>query len=151
MLKSFHHVGIVVEDMARSLAFYQSVLGGIIALDLAMDLREFGEGVGIPGAKARVIFLQIPGLSPQIELLQYSSGAGKRVARDSSSTRPGNTHAAFLVTDIARVYNDFNQKGAHFISKPSAFPAGHPLLGGVKFCYFQDPDGALLELVEFPR
>lgn len=151
MLKGFHHMGIVVEDMARSLGFYEKVLGGTIGLDLMMDLPQFGAGVGIPGAKARIVFLQIPGLSPQVELIQYISPAGKQTAGDFSPTAFGTTHLAFLVGDIEQVYRDLNQKGVRFTSKPSAFPAEHPLLGGVKFCYFRDPDGAVLELIEVPQ
>jgi catechol 2,3-dioxygenase-like lactoylglutathione lyase family enzyme len=151
MLKSLHHVGIVVEDMARSLGFYQSVLGAAVALDLVMDLPEFGQGVGIPGAKARIVFLQVPELSPQIELIQYSSPRGTRLAGDSSSNSFGNTHIAFRVADIGRIHKSFTEKGVDFVSKPSAFPADHPILGGVKFCYFRDPDGALLELIEVPQ
>jgi glyoxylase I family protein len=149
MLKGLHHVGIVVEDMARSLGFYETVLGGTIGLDLLMDLPQFGAGVGIPGAKARIVFLQIPGLSPAIELIQYTSPIGKRT--DLSSIGFGSTHVAFHVADIEQTQRDFNQKGVRFLSGPSAFPPDHPLLGGVKFCYFRDPDGALLELIQVPQ
>ena len=114
-----------------------------------MDLPQFGAGVGIPGAKARIVFLQIPGLSPSIELIQYISPDGKRA--DLSSIGFGNTHVAFLVADIEQTHRDFKQKGVHFLSEPSAFPPDHPLLGGVKFCYFRDPDGALLELIQVPQ
>lgn len=149
MLKGLHHVGIVVEDMVRSLGFYETVLGGKIGLDLMMDLPQFGAGVGIPGASARIVFLQIPGLSPSVELIQYISPAGKRV--DLPSTGFGSTHVAFLVADIEQTHHDLKQKGVHFTSGPSGFPADHALLGGVKFCYFRDPDGALLELIEAPE
>jgi glyoxylase I family protein len=149
MLKALHHVGIVVEDMARSLGFYETVLGGTIGLDLLMDLPQFGAGVGIPGAEARIVFLQIPGLSPSIELIQYSSPVGKRT--DLSSIGFGNTHVAFHAVDIEQTHRAFKQKGVRFLSEPSAFPPDHPLLGGVKFCYFQDPDGALLELIQVPQ
>ncbi len=149
MLKGLHHVGIVVEDMARSLAFYETVLGGTIGLDLMMDLPQFGAGVAIPGAKARIVFLQIPGLSSSVELIQYHSPMGKRT--DLSSIGFGNTHVALHVADIEQTHRDFDQRGVHFLSGPSAFPSDHPLLGGVKFCYFRDPDGALLELIQVPQ
>jgi glyoxylase I family protein len=150
MLKNLHHVGIVVEDMTRSLRFYQTVLGGTIGLDLMMDLPEFARGVGIGGAKARIIFLQIPELSSQVELIQYTSPVGKRMT-NHLRTEFGTTHLAFRVADIASVHKTFTEKGVHFDSAPSSFPADHPLLGGVKFCYFRDPDGALLELIEVPN
>jgi catechol 2,3-dioxygenase-like lactoylglutathione lyase family enzyme len=123
MLKGLDLVGVVVEDMAR--------------------------GVGIPGAKARIVFLQIPGLSPSIELIQYTSPIGKRT--DLSSIGFGSTHVAFHVADIEQTHRDFNQQGVRFLSAPSAFPPDHPLLGGVKFYYFQDPDRALLELIQVPQ
>lgn len=151
MVKSIHHAGIVVEDMARSLKFYQAILGGTVGLDLMMDLPAFGQGVGIAGAKARIVFLQLPELAPQIELIQYVSPAGKRMTSDILANGIGNSHVAFQVDDITGVHKSFTEKGVRFISAPSSFPAEHPLLGGVKFCYFRDPDGALLELIELPH
>jgi glyoxylase I family protein len=151
MLKSLHHVGMVVKDMARSLEFYQSALGGAIMLDIVMDLAEFGQGVGIPGAKARIVFLQIPELSPQIELIQYISPSGQVAKTAVLPNAIGSTHVAFLTADINRVHKSFSEMGVRFISTPSTFPADHPLLGGVTFCYFEDPDGAVLELIQIPN
>jgi glyoxylase I family protein len=150
MLKSLHHVGMVVEDMARSLAFYQELLGGTVGLDLAMDLPAFAAGVGIPDAKARIVFLQLPGISSSVELIQYLSPVGKPAASNSPSNTPGRAHVAFQVADIHETYDSFQKKGVKFLSRPSVFPADHPQLGGVAFCYFQDPDGGLLELIETP-
>ncbi len=149
MLKGLHHVGVVVEDMARSLGFYETVLGGTIGLDLLLDLPQFGAGVGIPGAKARIVFLQIPGFSTAIELIQYHSPIGKHTGL--SSIGFGNTHMAFQVANIEQTHRDFTQKGVRFLSEPSAFPPDHPLLGGVQFCYLQDPDGTLMELIQVPQ
>jgi catechol 2,3-dioxygenase-like lactoylglutathione lyase family enzyme len=150
MLKGLHHVGVIVEDMDRSLAFYQGTLGGTIGLDLLMDLPEFAAGVGIAGAKARIVFMQLPAMSPALELIQYSSPAQKRAAPVSTDTL-GSVHVAFQTADIKQTYDWLTGKGVHFISGPSAFPADHPQLGGIKFCYFRDPDGALLELIEVPQ
>lgn len=151
MIKSLHHIGIAVEDMDRSLAFYQGKLGATVALDLAMDLPEFGSGVGIANAKARIVFLQIPEMSSQLELIQYISPIGKRVGGESAGNILGRIHAALLVSDIKRTYENLSANGVQFVSKPSSFPADHPVLGGVAFCYFRDPDGALLELIQLPQ
>ncbi len=151
MIQSLHHIGVVVQDMERSLAFYRDVLGATVALDISTDLAEFGNGVGIAGARARIVFLQIPGMSSQLELLQYASPAGKRVAGESSGNVLGRIHAALQVGDIKRAYENLRAKGVEFVSKPSIFPAADPVLGGVGFCYFRDPDGALLELIQLPQ
>lgn len=150
MIKSLHHIGIAVEDMTRSLDFYQNRLGATVALDLRMDLPEFGSGVGIANAKARIVFLEIPGMSSQLELIHYTSPAGKPALGDSSGNTFGRIHAALQVSDIKRSYESLSAKGVQFVSKPSAFPGDHPVLGGVAFCYFRDPDGALLELIQLP-
>lgn len=151
MIQNLHHIGIAVEDMTRSLAFYQDKLGATVALDISMDMAEFGNGVGIANAKARIVFLQIPGMSSQLELLQYTSPAGKRVPDNSAGNSIGRIHAALQVSDIKRVYESLSAKGVQFVSKPSIFPADHPVLGGIGFCYFRDPDGALLELIQLPQ
>ena len=151
MIRSLHHIGIAVEDMARSLGFYQAKLGATVALDLLMELPQFGNGVGIPNAKARIVFLQVPEMASQIELIQYISPAEKSSAANSPSNTVGRIHAALLVSDIQSAYENFSAKGVDFVSKPSAFPADHPILGGVSFCYLRDPDGALLELIQLPQ
>jgi len=151
MLKSLHHIGVAVQDMTRSLAFYRDKLGASVALDLMMDLPEFGNGVGISNAKARIVFLQIPTMSSQLELIQYISPSGRRIAPDSSSDTVGRMHAALQVIDIKSAYEALKAKGIEFVSKPSFFAADHPVLGGIGFCYFRDPDGALLELIQLPQ
>ena len=152
MLKSVHHSGVVVEDMARSLAFYQTTLGATVGLDLMMDLPTFWQGVGIAGAKARIVFLQLPELSASIELIQYLSPVGKRMVSEPVANGIGcNAHVAFTVDDIFAAHKSLTEKGVRFVTAPAAFPMDHPQLGGVKFCYFRDPDGALLELIEVPH
>jgi glyoxylase I family protein len=152
MVKNIHHAGVIVEDMARSLAFYQTTLGATVGLDLMMDLPTFGQGVGIAGATARIVFLQFPELSASLELIQYLSPAGKRVVSEPMPNGiGGNAHVAFRVDDIFAVHKSFTEKGVRFVTAPAVFPPDHPQLGGVKFCYFRDPDGALLELIEVPQ
>ena len=151
MFKSLHHIGIAVKDMERSLAFYRDTLGASVALDLVMDLPEFGSGVGISNAKARIVFLQIPEMPSQLELIQYTSPSATNIDAGSSSDAVGRIHAALQVADIRRTYDALRAKGVQFVSKPSIFPSDHPVLGGVGFCYFRDPDGALLELIQLPQ
>ena len=150
MVITVHHFGVAVQDMERSLAFYKNALGATIGLDLGMELPAFGRGVGIPGAQARVVFLQVPGMAPQLELIQYLTPQGRAGGAAADVPIFGTIHAALQVGDIQRAYEELQAKGVRFDSQPSRFPADHPLLGGVAFCYFRDPDGALLELIEFP-
>jgi catechol 2,3-dioxygenase-like lactoylglutathione lyase family enzyme len=53
----------------------------------------------------------------------------------------GAAHLAFEVDDIDQAYNDLTRKGVRFVSPPRRS-------GNVKGCYFEDPDGITLELLQ---
>ena len=113
---------IVAEDVARSAAFYSEVLGGEIVMadepsivQLANSWVVINVGGGPTDDKPDVI------LEP-----------------------PGDPHraSAFLnlrVADIQAVYQDWNSKGAVFLTPPKDH-------GREIRCYMRDPDGHLIEV-----
>jgi catechol 2,3-dioxygenase-like lactoylglutathione lyase family enzyme len=151
MITGFHHGNIIVSDLDRAKKFYTEVLGLTVAMETEIDDAEFARGVNIPGTKVRGIFFSVPNTPTMIEMFQY-------VAPDKSkSHNPGERasdigigHLAFQVSDIDAAYERLRDKGVSFVSSPVKIADSHKDVGGVRFCYFRDPDGTLLELIYLP-
>lgn len=136
------HIGIVVRDLERSLAFYRDLLG----LEIVREMDERGPFLdailGLNGARVRTVKLAAPGDGVQIELLAFTEPA-PQIGGPPTLTRVGPTHVAFTVTDIDGLHQRMAAAGTRFTTKPQTSPDGH---AKVTFCH--DPDGTALELVE---
>ena len=143
MLKSFFHTGFVVQDLERSLGFYNEALG-LEVLGRYERRGEYAEKLlGFPGAWLKVAFLSM-GNGHALELMQYvvpPSAQGQTARNDL-----GASHLAFYVEGIDQLYDDLGQKGMQFINPPASLTEEGRLVR--KALYAQDPDGNWLEFVE---
>ena len=124
------HIGIVVEDLERSLALFEGLLGL-----KAAGIKEMAE-VGL-----RVASLQAENI--RIELLQYTSG-GSDFGRRVMGAGTGYNHIAVQVDEMAPVLEQWSSAGARL---QGGFPrAGSH--GQVAFFEEDSTGGLLLELCE---
>jgi catechol 2,3-dioxygenase-like lactoylglutathione lyase family enzyme len=140
MLISVNHTAISVADMERSLAFYRDLLGMKVAMDVEGTSEKLGVIVGLPGARARIVMLELD--NQRIELFQYRTPVGKPMPEGMAQCDNGLTHIAFNVTDLDGIYEGLKEKGVRFYSEPQV------LRGEMKVVYFKDPDGVTLEFME---
>lgn len=141
------HVGIIVSDMDRSIDFYCNTLG--FSLSQRVDLctgDTVEKGVGIPGAALKLAHLKLGDTPTIIELLQYITPTSNPIPEDAKSNDIGVGHVAFNVDDPDAYYQMLVSKGVRFIS-----PGVMESSTGEKFCYFYDPDGAVLEFIKPPE
>lgn len=145
-LKAVHHVGLVVRDLDRSIYFYHDLLGLPFANEPTpwFSGPELEKGVGVPGATLRQVSLWV-GPNSTIEMIEYGDRAD-----DDSGPIPNNSlgaaHVCFLVDDIRAKKAELEGKGVEFYSDVNVVDEGP--LAGWRWCYFSDPDGLALELVE---
>jgi glyoxylase I family protein len=145
-LKAVHHVGLVVRDLDRSIYFYHDVLGLQFANEPTpwFEGPDLAKGVGVPGARLRQVSMWV-GEHSSMELIEYAN-------RPATSTAPipnnqlGAAHVCFRVDDIAAKKAELEGKGVTFYSDVNVVDEGP--LAGWRWCYFSDPDGLALELVE---
>lgn len=114
---------LTVSDLDRSIAFYRDVLGlGLSALD------------DVTASKLRVDYA-LDGVTIALGLNQSDTSA--------PTGSPGAMwHLCFAVPRLDPVVERLRKAGAAFAVEPRA------ARGGVRICFFFDPDGVLLELTE---
>jgi len=140
-MKNIRHIGIVVEDIERSLTFYRDLLGLKIERDMLERSAYIDKILGLNNVSVRTVKLSA-GDGTLIELLCYCNPS----VREKSKTKIndiGCTHVAFTVNDIEKEYRRLIKKGVIFKSLPCKSPDGY---AKVAFC--RNPDGTFIELVE---
>lgn len=138
-IKRIDHSEITVKDLDKSVEFYQETLGLKPAGKTEMHITEKGR---FQGAKMKIAFLQAG--EDRLELIQYLNPKGKE--SDLNPWDRGAQHTAFEVVGIRKMYEDLKKKGVNFLSPPQDFKDKNT---DVTWVYFKDPDGGLIELMEF--
>ena len=140
-VRAFSHVCINVSDMDVSLAFYRDVLG----LHVIFDVELAGEGLeavtGEGGARGRMVGCLVPGSRVTIELLSFGHRAAA-ARRGRAAAGPGYSNIALTVGDLAAAWAALAARGAR--------PQPPAEVGGVRMFFVRDPDGTLIEIIEFP-
>lgn len=144
-LNFIHHVGLVVKNLDRSIYFYHDLLGLQFANEPTewFESPELAKGVGVPGAKLRQTSMWVDGTST-LELIEYGNLPEENTLVPNNHL--GAAHVCFNVDDIHKTKAELEAKGVKFNSDVNVVDEGP--LAGWRWCYFSDPDGLALELVE---
>src|ERR687886_2720512 len=142
-------IGLTVTDAERSKDFYTQALGFEAISDITVESSDFSDLEGVPGAKIRIVTLQLG--DELIELMQYLNVEGKPIPKDSQSNDLWFQHLAIAVSDMDRAYAHLQSFPIEPISvEPQTIPSGNQASAGVRAFKFKDPDRHDLELIWFP-
>jgi catechol 2,3-dioxygenase-like lactoylglutathione lyase family enzyme len=139
----FHHIGITVTNLERSLEFYKTAFDldpGVTFKITAGPSRVIS--LGLPEHKQRVAMLPVGDVV--IELIEITPN---RRPADGRQDDAGYAYPAFEVDDLEATYQALLAKGFEFNSPPMASHAGGPAAGSL-FCILKDPDGKNIELMQ---
>ena len=140
LIKEVRHIGIVVNNMEKSLEFYRDLLG----LKIVRDMNEHGNHLdnmlSLNNVQVRTVKLSANDNITLIELLEFKSHNDNEVRNFYTI---GASHIAFTVENIEKLYENLSEKNIEFNSPPQKSPDG---LVKVTFC--KDPDDTPIELVE---
>jgi glyoxylase I family protein len=147
MVKSIYHININCTNFERSLAFYE-LLGFRVVHDFGtrLDNREAierGFRLDMGGKSAtRAALLQLAGGGTIIDLIEWKNPRTKTPGYPVPEYiyHVGPSRIALKVEDLHRTYEELKAKGVRFLSEPQ----------GIFVCC-TDPDGTVLELLEFPK
>ena len=121
MIMELNHVGILVSDAEKSIAFYTGLLNAKIVSEAL-----------IPASNTRCIYLQISG--GMVEILCRGDG---------SKPKLGLNHVCFSVDDLDKTYEELTAVGCKFSVQPKVAGSGR---GRVAF--LSDPNGVRIERVQ---
>jgi lactoylglutathione lyase len=140
----FFHGGITVDDMARSLVFYQEGLGLDQEFDRILDAPYLKAVLGLEFDHIRAVYLRIPG-GGFVELLEYVG-----VERMPAASRPcdfGAGHLCLYVDDVAALHARLVGLGFAARSADVVDITAGPN-AGARSVYMIDPDGYAVELFQ---
>jgi catechol 2,3-dioxygenase-like lactoylglutathione lyase family enzyme len=148
-IKDLHHVGIPVTDLERSLEWYEDVLG-IVSANITGegDGEMLSQMLEVPGVDVRAAFIKV-GEHTMFELLQHNAQDPQAFTLRNCDV--GATHICFEVDDIHAAHEMLETKGVHINAPPALLDGTGGDLDGYWFCYFRDPDGVQLELIQVPN
>lgn len=142
-------VGMTVSHMDRTVAFYTTVLSFETVSDVEVAGADYERLMGVFGLRMRVVRLQLGG--EFLELTQYLTPRGRPIPVDSRSHDRWFQHIAIIVSDMDRAYQRLRQYNVeHASTGPQRLPDWNPNAGGIWAFYFKNPDGHVLEILQFP-
>ena len=142
MIKSFHHTALSVSDLDRSIRFYCDLLE--MKLDWRIDHRKSEALEKVVGLKnVNVSYAMLSGWGGRLELFQYHTPVSQPYPPDKPVSDNGITHFAFQVEEIEALYEKLLGRGVRFNTPPQV------IRKGVKATYLHDPDGIILELIQY--
>lgn len=138
------HINIVVENLESARDFF---------LDLGFEIKTSGklEGewidkiVNLSDVNAEYIALSLPGHETNLELLKFNNPQDKTSQTKSKANQFGYRHMALEVKNIESVVKTLKDKGVRFYSDIQIYNKKK------KLCYFEGPEGIILELAEYKK
>ncbi len=140
------HVDLTVADMERSVAFYTKSLGLLVLEDCTVETAAalFLSGGTCP--KMRMVFLTSGGTNAMmVELIQLVADGDPTASAVAARRRE--VILAFRVSDLAGAIRTMAADGRHPVSEMIEIELTH--LGMARVVFYRDPDGCLIEFVEF--
>ncbi len=141
----FTHTNLIARDWRRLASFYEEVFG---CTPVPPERDQSGDwldaGTGLSGARLRGAHLRLPGHGPDgptLEVYQYDR---EEEPLAPAANRPGFTHIAFAVDDVAAARDAVIAAGGKELGKLSSVEV--PGIGTITFIYVADPEGNLIEL-----
>ncbi|CAG0973637.1 2-epi-5-epi-valiolone epimerase [Phycisphaerales bacterium] len=142
-------VGITVSDIEQSVRFFTEVLDfeTVTRVEVADESTE--RLTGVFGARCLTARLRLG--EERVDLTQFLAPEGRPIPADSRSNDRWFQHIAIAVSDIDKAYRRLRTHNVrHASSGPQTLPAWNPNAAGISAFYFKDPDGHVLEIINFP-
>ena len=142
MIKGFHHAALSTPNFERCLNFYKVVLGCEEAWTFGWEAgsTEADEVTGLKDSAARAAMLKLG--DTYLEVFEFSSPQQLHRPGARPACDPGITHICLEVEDIHAEYERMKAAGMRLHCPPQAQESGF-------MTYGRDPDGNIVELLEF--
>jgi catechol 2,3-dioxygenase-like lactoylglutathione lyase family enzyme len=150
VVRAVEAVGVTVTDADRTAQFFERVLGFRRASDVEVAGADYERLDGVFGVRVRVVRMRLG--EEAIDLYEYLAPRGQPYPTDSRSNDGWFQHVAIVTSDMDAAYRRLREhRVEHASSGPQTLPDWNPNAAGIRAFYFKDPDGHVLEVIEFPR
>ncbi len=146
------HVSITAKDLTRLREFYGKALGFVVSRpERGFSGDWLGKGTGVPGAEIKRVHLRLPdeGVDgAHLEIIEYAGAAED--SAPPAANNPGLRHLAFETEspeELARLRKLVLENGGGELGKISEKEIDG--LGTVTFVYMTDPEGNIIELLNW--
>jgi glyoxylase I family protein len=149
MISGVHHFSFSVTNLDRTIEFYTKILGvklqsrGRNKYD-SLGGALFGTKWGVNQAQADLELAVVNIGGTRVEFIEYKDPAARAYHKNPSIA--GSAHLAFNVEDIEETRKKLESAGVEFHSSINRYLEAGKIEW--KWCYFRDPDGIVLELVQ---
>ena len=149
MISGVHHFSLTVANIDKTIEFYRDTLG----LTLQSRARNEGENLGVAlfgtrwGINQKRADLELAVMrigETSIEFIEYKDPKSQPYHRNPSIA--GSAHIAFQVDDMEETRKKIERAGIVFHSPIQVFIEAEKIEW--KWCYFRDPEGICVELVQ---
>jgi len=136
-------MAISVADMEKTLSFYRDILGFEVVMEGAWEAgtKRADQITGLEDTSARFVMLRKK--DTHIELFKYHSPPPEPADTARRICDHGFTHICLEVSDIDAEYLRLKAAGMTFHAAPP------DAVGGMRAIYGRDPEGNVIELLEF--
>ncbi|GAA2367200.1 glyoxalase [Catellatospora methionotrophica] len=141
-IQRMDNVGIVVEDLAATVAFFTE-LGMELEGEAQIEGPWADQSVGLAGIRCDIAMMRVPGGPGRLELARYHTPAA--IPADPQSPPPntlGLHRVMFAVDDIADVIARLRPHGAELLGEVARFQDSYLL------CYLRGPGGIIVALAQ---
>ncbi|MGE0004130.1 MAG: VOC family protein [Parvibaculaceae bacterium] len=137
---AWEHSSLAVDDMDSAAGFFRDAFGFEEIFSERRMAGQIESITGSPGMRCDLIQLRLPAGRHVLELIAFTP-AGGTLPPDALPVRPGASHVAFAVADLAAARRAVEALGAVVLGRLTTFDDGPAI-------YCRVPGGAFIELAE---
>ena len=144
MVRGVHHIGLSTPDLDRLIRFYRDLVGFEIVgeYDWEVGTQEMDQVMRLVGSSGRYVMLKLNNM--MLEIFQFATPVPSERETQQPVNNYGITHNALDVINIDKEYERLVVAGMDFHTPPKTFDNG-----ALRATYGRDPDGNVVELIEY--
>ena len=147
MLLGLIHVNVNVTDIERSLEFYKTLGFRVLHVFGDRPTDDVREGMSYRGGRMRGVVLGLsddPRATTKIELVEWVDPKAEPQP-PRTQYHAGVSRIAIRTKNLLATVAELRARGIRFLAEPQEID----IVGARRFVLLEDPDGTLLELIEF--
>ncbi|WP_038031997.1 VOC family protein [Thermonema rossianum] len=144
------HTNLIAKDWRRLADFYINVFGCVpVPPERHYEGEDLERATGIEGAILEGVHLRLPGWGEEGPTLEIFSYNNLQESLPAAVNRPGYTHIAFEVEDVAAIRRKVIAHGGSAVGDIVTLTARNG--AKVTWCYMRDPEGNMIELQRWSK